>query len=169
MKTRVISAAVMIAIVAACMVLSPYTRLLLMLAAVVLACREMGNVMKKKDMNAVTAVTWAFALISIVLAALSLSFEIDEIWYKLVFGICAACAIFCGIVSRKIGAEGSMATLMMLVYPALPFVMIARIAVTENWIPVFVTGALATWICDSFCLFGGKLFGKHKIDRKSVV
>ena len=31
------------------------------------------------------------------------------------------------------------------------------------WIPVFAIACISTWLCDSFALFGGKRFGKHKL------
>ena len=31
------------------------------------------------------------------------------------------------------------------------------------WIPVFAIACISTWVCDSFALFGGKRFGKHKL------
>ena len=40
---------------------------------------------------------------------------------------------------------------------------ITYIGVSEGWIATFVIACLATWVCDSFALFGGKAFGRHKV------
>ena len=33
----------------------------------------------------------------------------------------------------------------------------------DGWLSVFIIACLATWCCDSFALFGGKRFGRHKL------
>ena len=37
------------------------------------------------------------------------------------------------------------------------------ISVSDIWLQTLVLACAATWICDSFALFGGMLFGKHKV------
>ncbi len=43
------------------------------------------------------------------------------------------------------------------------FSMIMVICVSDIWLQTLAVACLSTWVCDSFALFGGKRFGKHKI------
>ena len=37
------------------------------------------------------------------------------------------------------------------------------ISVSDIWLQTLALACFSTWICDSFALFGGKWFGKHKV------
>ena len=48
-------------------------------------------------------------------------------------------------------------------YPGVIFGVLMMISVSNIWLETLVLGALSTWACDAFALFGGIRFGKHKI------
>ena len=37
------------------------------------------------------------------------------------------------------------------------------ISVSDIWLETLALGCISTWVCDSFALFGGIRFGKHKL------
>ena len=50
-----------------------------------------------------------------------------------------------------------------LAYPGFLFGLLMMISVSGIWLETFALGCLSTWVCDSFALFGGTRFGKHKL------
>lgn len=159
MKTRVISACVLVIVVAACFIIAPITRALLLLAVMIAAIWEMCRALRNEDLNCPGAVLYVFA----VAAALASYFGADTtvilaILFLAVFGVLTA-----GVCSEDIGAKGALSGLGVLIYPVLPLYFIFRLCLVDNWVPVFVLGCASAWICDCFALFGGSLFGKHKL------
>lgn len=151
----------LIILVVGCFALGPVTRALLLLAAMIMAVWETCRAIGCKGVNCAAAVLYA---VCIAAAA--------ELWFKagsLAFEITVFCAVFAaataGIIFKKIRGAGAIATLGVIAYPIVPFVIIMSIALAESsvWIPVFAVACISTWVCDSFALFGGKRFGKHKL------
>ena len=158
MKTRVISAAVMIVAVLACFFISPVTKALLLLAIAILASREMCNAIGHKDIKCVPPILYiasAAAVAAVYLGADSL--VLFAILFLAIFASLTA-----GIVSTEIGGKGALATLAVIVYPLIPVIMITALALSPDWVPVFAIGCICMWVCDACALFGGKLFGKTK-------
>jgi len=158
MKTRVISAAVLLVITAACMFL-PITRILFFTAATAMCCYEM-----LKAMRAIGTVCTAWTLYLYIAGnAVIACFALRDIYYLAWLVLIIFLNMLCGIVSPKIGAKGALASLAVLLYPLSLFALITRFAYLDAWPVVFVIACLATWTCDSFALFGGKRFGRHKL------
>ena len=158
MKTRVISASVLIVITICCMIL-PITRVLYLSAAALLCSFEMHGALTKAKIRHAPVVLYVYVIGSAVLCCLSVSDVYLFGWFVLaVFGALTWC-----IADTTIGAHGALATLAALVYPLFLFTVITRISRMEGWLAVFIIACLATWCCDSFALFGGKRFGKHKL------
>ncbi len=72
-------------------------------------------------------------------------------------------ALTVGIINARASGRGAEYTLAGLAYPCLPFSMLMFISVSSIWFETIALACLSTWACDSFALFGGKLFGKHKL------
>ena len=159
MKKRIISACVLIPVVVACFLISPVTRALLLLAAAVLAVWEMSRALGKADMRCPAYTLYMY----VAAAALFLYFRLDRVYSEALFFAALLSVLTLGVVDRRIGARGSVAGLFVLVYPTIPFLLILSFALSESWIPVFLIGCVSAWVCDSFALFGGKRFGKHKL------
>ena len=161
MKTRVISAAVLIVLVVGCFVISPLTRLLLMLTAAVLAIWETCRALSSDGTKCAVWVAYILAAA----AASFFWFGLDRIYTDALFFLAVFAVACCGVISPAVGAKGALGTLAVLVYPTVPFLIIIQLSLLSNniCIPVFVLGCVSTWLCDAFALFGGKRFGKHKL------
>ncbi len=159
MKTRVISAIVLIAVVVACFAISPITRTLFLLAALILGIREMCRAIAHLDIKCCSWVLYAYAALSVLGIYLIAGNEFKEaLFFLAVFAVFTA-----GILNKDISGKGALASLAVLIYPTVPFLIIVKLALSDYWIPVFAIGCVSTWICDSFALFGGKWFGKNKL------
>ncbi|MCF0138106.1 MAG: phosphatidate cytidylyltransferase [Oscillospiraceae bacterium] len=159
MKTRVISAAVMITAVVACFAISPITRTLFLLAVIIVAVRETCNVIKLKDVNCAPWVLYIFSAASVA----AIFFGADSVVTEALFFLAVFAAMTAGVTCSRVRGPGALATLAVLVYPIVPMLIITKLSLMENWLPIFAIGCISTWVCDSFCLFGGKAFGKHKL------
>lgn len=161
MKTRVISAAVLIVIVAACFITSPLTRLLFLFVAAELAVWELCRALKQTGVRCPTWVLYIFTAA----AALFLWLGCDAEYMAALFFAACAVILSCGVISREIGGKGALSALAILVYPLIPFIIIIYLSLKGNTIliPVFTVGCISAWLCDAFALFGGKRFGKHKL------
>lgn len=161
MKTRVISATVLIIIVVACFAIGPLTRALFLFAASVMAVWETCRAIGCKDIKCVPWVLYAYSAMT----AAAIWFKADGIICEALFFLAVFAVMTVGIVSKSVRAPGALASIAVLVYPLVPFMIIYKLSLTDNsvWIPVFAIACISTWVCDSFALFGGKRFGKHKL------
>ena len=161
MKTRVISATVLIILVVACFALGPVTRALFLLAAMIMAVWETCRAIGYKNVVCQPWILYAYCVATVA----ELWFNADALAFEITFFLAVFAAMTAGIVSKKIRGAGALATLGVLAYPIVPFVIVCKLALMESsvWIPVFAIACISTWVCDSFALFGGKRFGKHKI------
>lgn len=161
MKTRVISATVMIILVVVCFALGPVTRALFLLAAAVMSIWETCRAIGYKDVHCAPWVLYAYT----VATGVELWLGADTIVYEITLFAAVLAAMTSGIVSKSIRGTGALATLGVLAYPVVPFMLVLQMALEKNdvWIPVFAVACISTWVCDSFALFGGKRFGKHKL------
>lgn len=163
LKQRVISGAVLIALVILCMMLSPYTRILLFTAAAVLSVRELKNVLRLKDIKCVDWAVYFFIAGEAALTTVSVMAPVSFAYYLAVLFLAMFCATMAGILDEKVHGPGALCTDGILLYPMFLYAAITYIGVSQGWIATFVIACLATWICDSFALFGGKAFGRHKV------
>lgn len=158
MKTRVISATVLLVVTILCMIL-PITRMIYLSAAALLCSFEMHGALAKAKIRHAPIIMYVYVLGSAVLCCLSVSDIYLLGWFILaVFAALTWC-----IADSSLGAHAAIATLAALVYPLLLFTVITRLSRIDRWLAVFIIACLATWCCDSFALFGGKRFGKHKL------
>jgi len=161
LKTRVISAIVLFAIVFSCFFISTVTRAIFLAAVSIIAVWEMCRAVKMKDINCSAWIIYVYALAT----AAAIYFKADSVVSQFLFFAAAFACITAGVVKKEISGMGALVSLAIIVYPVIPIMFILRLSLMENrmWIPVFALSCISTWVCDSFALFGGKWFGKHKL------
>ena len=159
MKQRVISAAVFIAIMLSCVLICAETRILFFIAASLLACREMKNALAKLDLNVVAWPLYAMCTVCSVLIFLGKAGYAFPAFLVLMVALFAQM-----ILGGKITVKDVLATLAVCAYPLSPLMLIVYISSHELiWAAVLLNAILPAIISDTFALFGGKRFGKHKL------
>ncbi len=159
MKTRVISAVVILSITFVCVLLSPITRILFFAAAGILCAYEYSKNVEKLD---AACTLWVMVLYLVAQAVLAY-LHVGYLAYIICFIACVYLSLFSGVLHKKVSGRGALYTLAGLNYPCLLFGLIMVIGVSDIWWQTLVLACAATWICDSFALFGGMKFGKHKL------
>lgn len=161
MKTRVISATVLIILVVTCFALGPVTRALFLLAAMIMAVWETCRAIGYKNVVCSPWILYAYCAATVA----ELWLNADALAFEITFFLAVFAVMTAGIVSKKIRGAGALATLGVLAYPVVPFIIVCKLALMDSgvWIPVFSIACVSTWVCDSFALFGGRRFGKHKL------
>ena len=159
MKKRVISAVVLIAITLVCVFASYVTRVLFFAAAGILCAYEFSRNVEKLEVYCCAWVMYVYISIQALLALL----HAGEIAYISCMAGGIYLALFSGILHKKVSGSGALYTLAGLCYPCFLFGVLMVIGVSSIWLPSLAIAAISTWMCDSFALFGGMLFGKHKI------
>lgn len=159
MKTRVISAIVCVAITAAMILINTWTRVLFFIAISIIACCEMKNALAKIDYH---VVTWPLYAVSIGCSAF---IAIDKSGYAFPAFLLIMLLLFTQLIMHKnIGVRDVLATFAVCAYPLSPLMVITYIAKSELlWAAVLLNAIMPAVLSDTFALFGGKLFGKHKL------
>jgi len=163
MKQRVISATIMIILVVALMIISPYTRILLFTVTSLLSIRELKNVFLKLNIKSAEYILFAYTIGNAIFGIMSIYGKVSSIYLVAWFFLAMFACMYAGIASESIDGKGAVCSLSVLSYPLLPYLLVMLISLQDNWASVFIIACLATWTCDSFALFGGKAFGKHKV------
>ena len=165
MKTRVISAIVLIVISFACVFLSPVTRVLFFAAAGILCAYELSRNLEKLQVGCAAGVMYGYLAVQAVVTLVDFftPLEIGLFWYMVLFACAIYLALFSGILRKDVSGQGALGTVFGLAYPCFQFAMLMVISLSDIWLQTFAIACLSTWVCDSFALFGGKRFGKHKI------
>ncbi len=179
MKTRVISAVVMIVLAFSMMAISRLTRVLFLTAVSVLSTREMAGVLRKYSLDIkevkekdepetpVFDTKWPLLACSVVVMSVLIWFRLDLSWMIAWFALSVFCLFFAEIVSKDWyipeRARNAMANVFCLIYPAFPFYLIIYYCAKDYWLAPFLLACISTWTCDSFALFGGRRFGKRKL------
>ena len=159
MKTRVISAIFILAITFSFVLLSPVTRIVFFAAVGIICAYEYSKNVEKLD---AACTLWVMVLYLTVQAVLAY-FQLGYIYYIVCFIACVYLSLFSGVLHKKVSGKGALYTLAGLNYPCLLFGLIMVISASDIWWQTLVLACASTWICDTFALFGGLKFGKHKI------
>lgn len=159
MKKRVISAVILIAIVLICVFASYVSRVLFFAVAGILCAYEFSRNVEKLNVYCCAWVMYVYIAIQAVLTL----FHAGVIAYISCMAGGIYLALFSGILHKKVSGSGALYTLAGLSYPCFLFGLLMAISVSGIWLPSLVIGAISTWSCDSFALFGGMRFGKHKL------
>lgn len=139
--------------------LSPVTRVLFFALAGALCAYEYSKNVEKLDAACTLWVMFTY----FALHSLCIFLKTEVTAYIAVFIFCLYLALFSGVLHKKVSGKGALYTLAGLCYPCLLFAVIMNISVCDIWLQTLVLACLSTWVCDSFALFGGMLFGKHKV------
>jgi len=159
LKKRVISAVILITIVLICVFASYVSRVLFFAVAGILCAYEFSRNVEKLNVYCCAWVMYVYIAIQAVLTL----FHAGVIAYISCMAGGIYLALFSGILHKKVSGSGALYTLAGLSYPCFLFGLLMAISVSGIWLPSLVIGAISTWSCDSFALFGGMRFGKHKL------
>ncbi len=159
MKKRVISAVVLLTITCTCVFLSEITRVLFFAAAGIACAYELSRNLEKLEIYCCAWVMYVYIAAQTLLAF----FHAAPIAYIACFASGVYLAMFSGILHKKVSGSGALYTVAGLGYPCFLFGLLMMICVSGSWLESLVIGSFAAWVCDSFALFGGMLFGKHKV------
>ena len=159
MKTRVISAIVMLSLVAVALYFGPVGRLLLVTVAASLGIYEMGHACMKMGRKVPKYLVIGYPVLYAALCWLDAP---DWAVASLIIAYVIFILCFC-VVRKDKGAEAAMNGLFALCYPGALFSCVMRIAYSDNWLFVCAIAAFSTWLCDCFAMLGGMAFGKHKL------
>lgn len=159
MKDRVTSAVILLTIGLGCVFLSPVSRVLLFASMGGLCAYEFSKNVEKLDARCTLWVMLVYLAAHAVLTLL----HSGLLAYVICFVFCLYLALFSGVIHKKVSGRGALYTLAGLTYPCVLFGIVMVVSVSRIWLPSLVIACVSTWICDSFALFGGVKFGKHKI------
>jgi len=159
MKKRVLSAIVIIAVVAACVPFEISRVLLLGVIGIFCAYEVCINFDRQLGIK---VKAWVLYVYTGLLTVLSLFHCGPMAYYSLfAFAVCATC--ISGMLSKEVFAKGTIYTLAALAYPCFPVSFILLVSVSPRWAQAGALGIVSCVFSDTFALFGGKLFGKHKL------
>lgn len=159
MKTRVLSAAVVLAVTLFCILLSPVTRVLYFAAAGILCARELSINLEKLDVHCTLWVMVTYLVFQAVLTLL----EVGLFAYCVCFVAGVYLALLSGILRRRVSGNGALDTVAGLTYPCVLFTALMVISVSDYWFETLALAFVSACLCDAFALLGGMHFGKHKL------
>lgn len=165
MKKRVVSVLILLLIMIPLVVLSRVTRIIFFCFAGLLCAYEMCNRLTNAG-YVCSLVADAFLLISVaamLIAGRELSANGQFLRVFVLFVAVTYGTFILSVLLKKPTGKDMMGTLSTLLYPGLPFTVLMFIVGSEIWAEALTMACVSTWICDSFALFVGKRFGKHKI------
>ncbi len=159
MKKRVLSAIVLLAVAGSCVFLSEPSRVLFFAAAGLCCAYELSRSLETLEIYCCAWVMYVYIFVQAALALLHLG----PIAYIAGFAGGVYLAMFSGILHKKVSGSGALYTVAGLAYPCFLFGLLMMISVSSVWVECLAIGCISAWVCDSFALFGGMLFGKHKV------
>ena len=159
LKTRIISALVLIAITLSCLLISPVTRIIYFAVAGLLCAYEYSRALEKIEVYCCAWVMYVYVCAQAILAF----FHAGPV--ALISCFCAAVylALFSGILHKKVSGSGALYTLAGVAYPCFLFNLIMVISVTDVWAQTLLLATISTVVCDGAALIGGSRFGRHKV------
>lgn len=133
----------------------------LLLTAIGIACSYETCINIEKDLG-IKVKAWVLYAYNAALCILALTHCGIMAYYSLfIFAVCIA--LFSCMINKEISAKGTMYTLASLAYPCFPMSYIIIISVSHRWAQAIALGLVSCMVCDAFALFGGMLFGRHKV------
>ena len=160
------SATVLIVITLTCVLVSPVTRVLYFAIAGGLCAYEFSKNVEKLEARCTLWVMFVYLAVQaalVIIQEVAGLFDFGLFAYSLLFIFCIYLALFSGVIHKRVAGRGALFTLAGLTYPCVLFGILMVISVSRIWVPTLVLACFSTWVCDSFALFGGMLFGKHKV------
>ncbi|MBQ3080075.1 MAG: phosphatidate cytidylyltransferase [Clostridia bacterium] len=163
MKQRVIFGALFALITLSMIVFSTATRVLFFVVCFLIACWEMRKALKKCGFQVELWPAVGICVFGTVLLCLNKAGYIFPACMIVVIALFAQM-----ILTGKPNVKNVFATLSVLVYPLSPILLMVYIsvpihAVDPIWPAIFLNAIFPAIVSDTFALFGGKKFGKHKL------
>ena len=158
MKKRVISAVVLLTIAVTCIFLSEITRVLFFAVAGIMCAYEYSRGLEKAEVYCAAWVMYTYIGIQAVLAIL----HAGTTAYIACMAAGVYLAMFSGILHAKVRGKGAIYTVAGLAYPGFIYGLMMMLSASPRWLEVIALGCISSIVCDSFALFGGMRFGKHK-------
>ena len=159
MKTRVISAIVLLTVTISCVLISETTRILFFAAAGIICCYELSRNLEKLDIYCCAWVMYVHMALQAILTLLHVPLEYCVAALTLAIFL----AMFSGILHPKVSGPGAFYTEAGVSYPGFLFVLLMRVSDSDIWAETLLLAVLPSMLCDAFALFGGTRFGKHKL------
>ncbi len=159
MKKRVISAVVLLAVTFVCVLLSTVSRVVYFGIIAILCAYEWGKNLRVREVN---CADWVLYLMFAGLTVVTV-LHAGTFWYAVVLVCAVMLSMAAGVIQQKVSGFGAMFTAAGVAYLGVLFAAILAISVSPIWLASFALGCISTWVCDSFALFGGSRFGKHKL------
>ena len=171
MKKRILSAVVMITILLTCLLASNVTRLLLFAVLAILSCHEMKNALSRLGCN---VRIWS-VYVAVIGAGIAVWFDLRKVGgYAFPAFTVLMLAVFSEmVITGKYTVQDVFATFGVYVYPLAPLMLDSYISlatrnlpgrgVVDIWPAIFIGSILPCVVSDTFALFGGKAFGRHKL------
>lgn len=159
MRTRVLSAIVMLIITLTCILLSPVTRVLFFAAVGILCAYELSVNLEKLNIRCTLWVMITYLVAQALLTIL----DAGLFAYSVCFIAGVYLALLSGILRKTVSGNGALDTVAGLAYPCSLFSALMVIGTSDIWFETFVLAMLSTWICDTFAMLGGMRFGKYKL------
>ena len=162
MFKRVVSALVLLALSAFCFIMCKETAVIYVIVCACICFYEMTNCLKKLDKKPLMIIPCIFA---VACAAVMYFEKLHILWLAAVLLlIFLATFVFC-MKSENHRAQDALATFEMLLYPGLAIMGILYVCCLprKEYAVIFTTGFLSAVSCDTFALFGGMAFGRHKL------
>lgn len=152
----------MLALSAFCFIMCKETAVVYVVVCACISFYEMSNCLKKLDKKPLMVVPCIFAAVC---AAVMYFPKISYMWLALTVLLLALATFVVCMKSEKYRAQDALATFEMMLYPGLAIVGILLVCCLprSEYAVVFTTGFLSAISCDTFALFGGMAFGKHKL------
>ncbi len=151
---------ILIALVLVCFFLSDYSRIALVLVAAALSAWEAGHALEGTcNVRSATYVT----IIVLAFSALYLKLGGHMIFLEGIVFLGVVAIALVAILDKNVRGAGAMIAWAVLAYPGIPYLFLMKLSLHERWPIIFALGCISTWVCDSFAMFGGKWWGKHKL------
>ena len=158
MKTRILTAIPLIAVVAAVVYFGGVVMAVTIAAAACLAVYEMARVLKEKQLKPMVWVCYLYALAS----AATVYFWGLTYALPLLMGFLIL-AMSLSLVTEGISAADAAATAGILIYPVLFLSILLSLRLLENGLFYVVLAMGSSILCDTFAYFTGMLLGKRKL------
>lgn len=162
MFKRVVSGLVLLALSAFCFITCKETAVVYVIAVACICFYEMTNCLKKLNNKPLMIIPCIFILAC---AAVMYFESVPVLWLAAtILLLFVVTFVFC-MKSKEHKATDALATVEMLLYPGLAVAAILFICCLprKEYAVIFTTGFLSAVSCDTFALFGGMAFGKHKL------
>lgn len=166
MKARVITAIGFVVIVLSAILIGSWAMLALLGFAMVISVREMYKAIRNTGIEPVRWAGYLFCALMITSEAISFFTPIGLNTSMIAFVVSVMAAMIRLVSHGRIAVDSLMATMFPMLYPGIFYTVLMNMVSLNNrsfYIAAMVLTFFTASINDVFALFGGMLFGKHKL------